>query len=102
MIIQFNTEQRLTINACKEHGYDISALTPEIDAFKMRLAYLAFKASVDITRYLPHFDYDQLDEIRLGLLSNLNVSEYAKPEISAELMHMKRIYLEDKHRFYVA
>lgn len=98
MTTQYNSEQLLTISACKALGYDISALTPEIDAFKMRLAYLGFKSGVDIAKYLITFNYDQLDEIRLGLLAKVDVSEYANPEISAEEMHMKRIYLEDKHR----
>lgn len=98
MTTQFTSEQHQTLYACQANGYDISALTPEIDAFKMRLAYLAFKNGADITPYLTNFDYDQLDEIRLGLLSNVDVTAYAIPEISAEDMHMKRLYLEDQHR----
>jgi allophanate hydrolase subunit 2 len=95
---EFNQEQLEVINACKAKGYSILSFTPDIDALKMRLAYLAFKDGLDITPYLNSFNHDQLDEIRLGLVSGINISEYTDAALTAEDMHMKRLYLEDKYR----
>lgn len=93
----FNEDQLKVIKECKESGYDPSSFArPELDSFKMRLAFHAMRNGNDLSGYLDSFNLDQLDEIRIGLKSGVNVDLYAHPDLSANLMHMKRIELEDK------
>lgn len=94
----YNDEQKSVLADCINMNYDISNLTPDIDCFKMRLAYLAFKNGNDITDYLEEFDHDQLDEIRLGMMMKVDVKKYTNPLFSAEEMHLIRIALEDSKR----
>ncbi|RTL12470.1 MAG: hypothetical protein EKK54_04370 [Neisseriaceae bacterium] len=92
----YNGEQRAILTKCRNMKFDASRLTPYIDCFKMRLAYLAYKNGDDITRYLKDFNHDQLHEIRLGMMMKVDVSQYADTKLLAEDMYLKRISLEDK------
>lgn len=94
----FDNEQLNLIAECKKLGFKTEALTADVDYFKMRLAFLAFKNGNDITQYLKDFNHYQLDEIQLGLFMGVDVTQYAYASISAEDMHMKRICLEDAER----
>lgn len=99
---QYTEYQQKIIDDCNKIGVDTSSFTPDINPLNMRLVYLAFRKGLDITPYMKDFNYDQLDEIRLGLITGVDVSKYADPKISADDMHMKRICLEDLERLTFA
>ena len=99
---QYTTLQKSIIDDCNKIGFDTSLFTPEVDPLNMRLVFLAHRKGLDITPYMKDFNYDQLDEIRLGLITGVDVSKYADPKISADDMHMKRIYLEDSTTLNIA
>ena len=93
---KFNLQQQKMILACEEKGFNPSGFAkPEIDAFKMQLAFQSLRNGNDLSKYLTDFNYDQLDEIRIGMHFNVDVSQYAKPETHANDMHMLRLQLED-------
>lgn len=93
----FNDEQQAVINECINSGFSADSFArPELDAFKMRLAFHAMRNGNDLSNYLDRFNHEQLDEIRIGLKSGVNVESYAIIELSADEMHMRRIALEDK------
>ncbi len=95
--IQFNREQLKVLDEANAAGVDSTAwASPEIDAFKMRLAFHAMRNGNDLSKYLESFNHEQLDEIRIGLKSGVDVESYAIAELSADEMHMRRIALEDK------
>ena len=93
----FNDEQKAVIMECINSGFsEDSFARPELDAFKMRLAFHAMRNGNDLSKYLDSFNHEQLDEIRIGLKSGVDVDSYALVELSAVEMHMRRIALEDK------
>lgn len=93
----FNDEQQAVIKECINSGFSPESFArPELDAFKMRLAFHAMRNGNDLSNYLDRFNHEQLDEIRIGLKSGVNVESYAIIELSADEMHMRRIALEDK------
>ena len=89
---QFSDNQKHIINRCIEMGFDPSSFAkPEIDCFKMQLAFHAIRNGNDLTPYLADFDHDQLEQIRDGLRTKVDVSKYAKVELSGdEMMHKKK------------
>lgn len=94
---QFNNDQLKVIKECEESGYDPSSFArPELDSFKMRLAFHAIRNGNDLSFYLDSFNHEQLEEIRIGLLSGVDVDSYAITDLSADEMHMRRVELEDK------
>lgn len=52
----FDNEQLKLIAECEKMGFKTEALTADVDYFKMRLAFLAFKNGNDITEYLKDFN----------------------------------------------
>ena len=99
---EYTEYQQNIIDDCNKIGMDTSSFTPEINPLNMRLVFLAFRKGLDITPYMKDFNYDQLDEIRLGLITGVDVSKYVDPKILADDMHMKRISLEDLERLTFA
>ena len=51
--------------------------------------------SIDYYEKIGKFDSLQLSQIHMGLMKGLDVSIYAKPEISSEVMYTCRLFLEE-------
>lgn len=94
---KFDTNQAKVLKDVMDSGYDpVSFANPQYDWTKMQLAFHALRNGNDLAPYLNDFNVDQLDEIRIGLRSKVDVSLFAKPEIDAEEMHLLRLKLEDE------
>jgi len=97
MNTQFNAEQVRLLDECASIGFNSAVIkNPDIDAFKIRVAIHTFRNGNDLTPYLEKFNIDQLEEIRIGLLSGIDVTLYAKTDLPASEMHLIRCQLEDK------
>lgn len=97
MTQSWNKNQKTIINDYIEAGFNPADFSnPAIDELKMQLAYQAKRNADNLFPYLENYDYEQLDEIRLGLKSKVDITQYTDPKFSAEAMHMKRIELEDQ------
>lgn len=95
---KFDTHQTKVLKSAVDAGYDPTSFAdPQYDWAKMQLAYHAMRNGNNLVPYLSNFDFDQLEEIRIGLRSKLDVSSFAKPEINAEEMHLLRLKLEDEN-----
>lgn len=92
---KFSNDQIKVIDACIASGYNpANFLNPQYDWAKMRIAYHTLRNGNDLSPYLADFDHAQLDEIRLGLLSGVDVSQYAITSLDAGEMQHKRMSLE--------
>ena len=89
---QFNDNQKSIINDCIEMGLDPSSFAkPEYDCFKMQLAFHAMRNGNDLTPYLADFNHDQLEQIRDGLRTKVDVSKYANVKLTyKDMMHKKK------------
>ena len=91
----FDKTQASIIEACITAGLDPSGFAkPEIDGLKMQLAYHALRNRNDLSPYLQDYSHEQLEQIRAGLRSKIDVKQYANPNLPAENMHHKRMSLE--------
>lgn len=91
----FDEIQLSIIEDCIAAGFDPSGFAkPQFDGFKMQLAYHALRNGNDLSSYLQNYTHEQLEQIRVGLRSNIDVSQYADPNLTAEVMHKKRMSLE--------
>ena len=62
----------------------------------LELIKKGLEANLDFSIYVEKFNEDQICQIRLGLVDNLDVSQYAKPEISAKQMRQIREKLKNE------
>jgi hypothetical protein len=93
----FNNQQLQIINDCNALGLDSSKFAkPHIDEFKMILAFQALRNNDDLSLFLDDYNHEQLDEIRLGLKSKINITKYLDPSLHADHMHMLRLKLESE------
>jgi|GEM_PF-3899068 len=91
---KFNIYQQEVINNSLADGIDPSGFAkPHIDQFKMQVAAYALDQGVDLSPYLEDFDFIELNEIRLAIKSNLNVSQIAVKGLSSHEMHDRRLKL---------
>lgn len=91
----FDEIQSNIIKDCIAAGFDPSGFAkPEIDGFKMQLAYHTLRNGNDLSSYLQNYTHEQLEQIRAGLRSKIDVNQYADPTLAAENMHHKRMILE--------
>lgn len=91
---KFNEMQTKIIKKCIEDGFNPEGFAkPKYEWTKMHIAYHGLRKKIDMTPYLDKFDIDQLEEIRTGLILGLDVSSYAKPELTDEEMRHKRMSL---------
>lgn len=67
-------------------------INPSYDFDQLQQVYLGLLRGLDITKYNdPKFNSDQMYEIRLGLKEGLDVTKYAKSEINDQDMRNIRI-----------
>ena len=79
------------IHAATYNGFDDG----EFDEWQMREIREGLKSGVDITQYAdPKFNHWQMEQIRYGLESGVDISKYANPKFDDEKMEKIRKALE--------
>lgn len=87
-----------------QHGLDVSPVTDNfeyvskcsVESLMFVLAVLS--ENIDVSQLLnPQYTVPQLGELHLGLISYLDINEFADPKLSAYQMSKKRIELEGNY-----